>query len=88
MGVVYKVMSSIKARSGRFLEKDDAGWWRESSDVDVMEKVRKRFQRTNVKVLPHGNDCTLGKDDDWDDNASMFLQQGKRPRFDANCCGP
>jgi len=88
MGVVYKVMSSIKTRSGRFLEKHDDGWWRESSDVNVMEKVRKRFQRTNVKVLPHGNDCTLGKDDDGDDNSSMFLQQGKRPRFDANCCGP
>jgi hypothetical protein len=87
MDVVYKVMSIIKNRSGRFLEKDYDGWWRELPDADVMEKVRTRFQRTNMKVLPQGNDRAHAKLDDGKDDASMFLHQGKRPRFDANCCG-
>jgi hypothetical protein len=86
VGVVHKVVSIIKARSGRFLEKHDDGWWRESLDADVVEKVKKLFQRTNMKE-PQGNDSAIAKLDDGKDDASMFLQQGKRPRFDANCCG-
>jgi hypothetical protein len=84
MNVVYKVFSQIKATSGRFLEKDDDGWWRESHDVDAVDKVRMLFQRTNRKEKiqrAHSPPDQVG------DYASMFLHQGKRPRFDASCCG-
>jgi len=87
MDVVLNVISTIKARSGRFLEKDDDGWWHEPHDVDVMDKVRKRFHRTITKEQSLGNDRAHTKSADGGNAASMFLQQGKRPRFDANCCG-
>ena len=87
MDVVLNVISTIKARSGRFLEKDDDGLWREPHDVDVMDKVRKRFHRTIAKEQPQGNDRAHTKPADEGNAASTFLQQGKRPRFDSNCCG-
>ena len=87
MDIVYKVCSMIRARSGRFLEKDDDGWWRESHDVDAVDKVITLFRRTSKKEKLKREDHALVKPDDGCDYASMFLQQGKRPRYDAKCCG-
>ena len=85
MNVVYKVFAEVKATSGRFLEKDEVGWWRESHDVDAVDKVRMLFQRTNKKIRR----CHLAEatPDEVLDSTSMFLHQGKRPRFDGGCCG-
>ena len=87
MNVVYKVFAEVKATSGRFLEKDEVGWWRESHDVDAVDKVRKIFQRTNRKGKIQRNYSAQATPDEIVDNTSMFLHQGKRPRFDAGCCG-
>ena len=88
MEVVSKVISIVKERSGRFLVKDEDGWWRESNDEDVIEKVTKLFQRTNSKEQPLGNVRALAEPSEIGDNGSLlFLQQRKRPRFDGNCCG-
>ena len=86
MEVVLKAISVVKARSGRFLEKDKDGWWREPHDVDVMEKLKKRFDRTIAKERTHGNNGAHPKPD-GSDSASKFLLQGKRPKYDVNCCG-
>ena len=86
--VVYKVCSMIKARSGRFLEKDDDGWWRESHDVDAVGKVTTLFRRTSRKDKPKRDEHSVSKPDEEGDYASMFLRQGKRPRYEASCCGP
>ena len=86
MDIVYKVCSMIRARSGRFLEKDDDGWWRESHDVDAVDKVTILFRRTSKKEKPKRDKCALARPEVVADSASMFLQQGKRPRNEANCC--
>ena len=85
MILIYKVLSEIKATSGRFLEKDDVGWWRESHDVDVEQKVRMLFQRTNRKM--RRTRLAEAIPDEVVDFTSMFLHQGKKPRFDGGCCG-
>jgi hypothetical protein len=87
MDVVYKVCSMIKARSGRFLEKDDDGWWREAHDIDAVDKVTTLFRRTSRKEKPKRDDHSVSKPDEVGDYASMFLQHRKRPRFVASCCG-
>ena len=86
--VVYKVFSTIKARSGRFLKKGNDGWWHESPDVDAVDTVRKAFQRrTNMNETHHGKDRPHAAPNDGDDYVSMFQHQGKRPKFDPKCCG-
>ena len=85
--VVYKVCSMIKARPGRFLEKDEDGWWRESHDVEALAKVAVLFRRTIRKEKPKQDDRVVAKLDGVDDYASMFLEKGKRPRFSNGCCG-
>ena len=87
MDIVFKVCSMIRARSGRFLEKDDDGWWRESHDAVVMDKVRKRLQRKNMKQEPQASDDAHTQQFDGGDSASKFPQQGKRPKYDADCRG-
>ena len=87
MKVVYKVFSEIQASSCRFLEKDNDGWWRESLDGDAMDKVRMLFQRTNRKEKVQRHHLAQATPDEVVDYTTMFLQQGKRPRFDAGCCG-
>jgi hypothetical protein len=87
MNVVYKVFAEVKATSGRFLEKDDVGWWRESHDVDAVDKVRMLFQRTHRKEKLQRDHLAQSPPDQVGDYASMFLHQGKRPRFDTGCCG-
>ena len=88
MEIVHKVCSMIKARSGRFLQKDDDGWWRESRYVDAVAKVRKLFQGTNRKEKSQRDHQTHAPPDGYGDNdASMCQRQGKRPRSDAGCWG-
>ena len=87
MEIVHKVCSMIKARSGRFLQKDDDGWWRESRYVDAVAKVRKLFQGTNRKEKSQRDHQTQAPPDDGDNDASMCQRQGKRPRSDAGCWG-
>ena len=88
VNVVYRVCSMIKARSGRFLERDDDGWWRESNDIDAVDKVTTLFRRTSKKEKPKRRNHALSKPDEVGDYASMFLLHGKRPRYVASCCGP
>ena len=86
--VVHKVCLMIKARSGRFLQKDDDGWWRESRNEDAELKVRKLFQgMKKKKKTPRGQHQTQAPPDDGETDASMFQRQGKRPRSDVGCCG-
>ena len=87
MNIVYKVFSMIHARHGWFLHKDDDGWWRESPEEDALEKVRKTFQRTTRKDKFQCGNRTHARQHDLGTNTSKFLQQEKRPRFDAGCCG-
>ena len=88
MEVIHKIFSTVKARPGRFLKKGNDGWWHESPDEDVVDKLRKAFQRrTNRKAPHHGNDRPHTAPENGDNYVSMFLQQGKRPRFDPSCCG-
>ena len=88
MNVVYKVVAEINVSSGRFLEKDDDGWWRESHDVDaVVTRVKTMFQRTNRKDTPQRKHLNQVTPDEVVDYTTMFLQQGKRPKFDNGCCG-
>jgi hypothetical protein len=87
MEIVHKVCSMIKARSGRFLQKDDEGWWRESRNVDAVAKVRKLFQGTKKKEKSHRDHLTHAPQDDGENDAFMFQRQGKRQRSDAGCCG-
>ena len=86
--IVQKVCSIIRARSGRFLQKDFEGWWRESRNEDAVAKVRKLFQVTNRKAKAQGDHVNHPlPPDDGDKAASLFQHQGKRPRSDAGCCG-
>jgi len=85
MNIIYKVFSMIHARHGRFLHKDDDGWWRESPEEDALEKVRKTFQRTTRKEKFQGGVRTHARQHDLHINTK--LQQAKRPRYDAGCCG-
>ena len=87
MEIVHKVCSMIKARSGRFLQKDDDGWWRESRYADAVAKVRKLFQGTNRKEKSQRDHQTHASPDDGDNDVSMCQRQGKRPRSDAGCWG-
>jgi len=82
MDIVYKVFSDIKARPGRFLKKESDGWWYQAPDVEALDKVTMVFQRMIRKEAHHGNDPPHAAADNGDDYVSMFLQQGKRPRFD------
>ena len=87
MSIVHKVYSMIKAQSGRFLQKDDDGWWRELPKVAAIEKVRLTFHRARRRKTNHRQDAvTQSILDDSGDSAGAFLQQGKRPRFDDSCC--
>jgi hypothetical protein len=81
--VVSKVFAMIKARPGKFLQKDDDGWWRESSDTDAIDKVRKTFLSARTKEKKDDIPAHAGPDDD-DTDTAIFLQQGKRPRYDAD----
>ena len=87
MDIVYKVFSDIKARRGRFLKQESDGWWYESPDVEALDKVTMVFQRMIRNESHHGNDSPRSAPDNGDDDMSMFIQQGKRPRFDPSCCG-
>ena len=87
MDIVYKVFSDIKARRGRFLKQESDGWWYESPDVEALDKVTMVFQRMIRNESHHGNDSPRSAPDNGDDDVSMFIQQGKRPRFDPSCCG-
>jgi hypothetical protein len=88
MDVFNKVFFLIKARPGRFLKKDSNGWWHESPDVDAVDKVRMAFQRLTIRneTHLHGNDGRRAAPINGGDDVSMFLHQGKRPRFDPRCC--
>jgi hypothetical protein len=87
MVVIDKVYSMIKANSGRFLQKDDDGWWRESQKEDAVAKVRRLFQVTNKKKKPRRDHLVHSTPENGDDEASMFLHQGKRHRYGGSCCG-
>jgi hypothetical protein len=87
LDVVLKVFAMIQASHGRFLRKDDDGWWRELTNVDAVDKVKKLFQRPVSTEKLQRDHSAHAKPDDGADYASMFLQQGKRPKFDAGCCG-
>jgi hypothetical protein len=84
--IVHKVCLMIKDRSGRFLQKDDDGWWRESTYADAVAKVRKLFQGTHRKKIALV-DNAHATTDNGDNDTSTFLHKGKRPRFDDGCCG-
>jgi len=43
------VYSLIKSRPGRFLYRDDDGWWRESSEADAKEKITSAFLTAMTK---------------------------------------
>ena len=87
--IVQKVCSMIKARSGRFLKKDDDDWWRETSHEYAVAKVRKLFQVTNRKAKAQGDHVVNHPlpPHDGEKASSLFQHQGKRPRSDAGCCG-
>ena len=87
MSIVYKVISMIHARHGRFLQKDHDGWWRESANEDALDKIRKTFQRTNKKETLLGDGRVQAQSHVRDNYVSMLLQQGKRPRCNAGSCG-
>ena len=81
---VNKVISIIRARQGRFLSKDNEGWWRELSDLDAIDKVTKTFLtvRTN-----QNNEIRAARTKDSISSETMiFLQRGKRQRYDDSCC--
>jgi hypothetical protein len=48
--VVYRAYLMIQSRSGRFLQKDDDGWWPEIPRLDAIDKVRLTFHRTRRKT--------------------------------------
>jgi hypothetical protein len=78
----------IKARSGRFLKKDNDDWWRETSHEYAVAKVRKLFQLTNRKAKAQGDHVNHPPPpDDGEKAASFFQHQGKRLKSDAGCCG-
>jgi hypothetical protein len=82
--VADKVFAMIKARPGRFLQKDSDGWWRESSDADALDKVNKTFLTARTK---QNNETRGGTSKHFiTSETSIFLQQGKRPRYDTSGC--
>ena len=88
--IVHQVFAMVQATHGRFLRKDDDGWWRELTNAEAVEKVRKLFQRpsSRTETLQHGASTQHATPDDGGGyGGSMFLQQGKRPRFGGGCCG-
>jgi hypothetical protein len=86
MDVVYIAYSIIKARSGRFLQKCNDGWWRELPNVDAIDKVRLTFHRVRRRKNLHQVAVTRATPD-YGGGLATFLQHGKRPRFDTSCCG-
>jgi len=99
---VDKVHGMVKESSGRFLSQGDDGWWREMSVADAKEKVRTAFLTASWKQRKAPVTArTKTKEDDETrrsvslrmaqvevDEASLFLPQGKKPRYDSRaCCG-
>jgi hypothetical protein len=77
--VIVKVLETVKAASGRFLEKDEHGWWQEVSEHDAKGKIAKLFLTVGTKlnrtILPH-NERDIGE---RTSNSSIF-QPGKRQK--------
>lgn len=48
--ISWKIVNEVKASSGRFLSKDEYGWWIEVDDSEAREKVANTFSNTQAKV--------------------------------------
>jgi hypothetical protein len=64
------IVQSIKDASGRFLKKDNDGWWVEVSDADAREKVVKTFGSTRLSANPSRSE----------NPDSIYLGEGKRAK--------
>ena len=84
--IVQKVCLMIKSHSGRFLRKDNDGWWRETTHEYALVKVRKLFQGRNRKEKPRRDHMPHALPDDGNKYSSMFKHQGKRLKSDDGCC--
>jgi len=97
--IVEKVYDMVKSSTGRFLCQGDDGWWRETSEAIAKEKVNAAFITASCKVkkasvssrMMEENksvpSVTAGTTDMGVDKTSMFLPQGKKPRYDSLFCG-
>jgi hypothetical protein len=71
-----RVVQSIKDASGRFLKKDNDGWWVEVSDTDARGKVAKTFGSTRVSANP-----SLSQNPGF-----IYLGKEKRAKVQADGC--
>ena len=80
---VDSIISVIKAGRGRFLRKDDEGWWRELSNMEAIDKVTKTF--LTVRTNQNNEFRTAAAKDFIRSETLGFLQQGKRTRYNDSC---
>jgi len=87
MEAVEKVHSLIKARLGRFLYQCSDGWWWELSEANALEKVRTTFLTARTRQGRETRRSAVTSTVTTESmDISLFLPQGKRPRYDTSCC--